>query len=134
MLYRNTITAPGEMRSAITGFLENLSENIILNEETEFKIKIIVSELVTNCFRHEEAGCFVHVLGKPANGCISIALLRDGPGFNISAALSSCCCNISEENRDLKETGRGLHIVSVLSDVLRYNRRGNIIAIKVNLV
>jgi anti-sigma regulatory factor (Ser/Thr protein kinase) len=112
--------------------LSSLSETICLDEELEFKIKIIINELVTNYFIHEEKNSYVRLLAKTKGNCIFIALLEDSRGFDLSAALH--CKSISEEKPVLCESGRGLRIVSLLSDALRYNRKGNIIAIHVNLV
>ena len=132
MLYDHTIYSPNDTQTTIRDFLANLSDTVYLNEEMEFKIKIIVGELVTNCFKHDEQNSWVRFMAKPRGHFISIVLMEDGIGFDVSAALRSCV--LGGETASLCENGRGLYIVSTLSDVLRYNRKGNIIAIHVNLV
>jgi Anti-sigma regulatory factor (Ser/Thr protein kinase) len=132
LLYDRIIYNANDTQGAIVEFLSGLSDTLYLDEELEFKIKIIVGELVNNYFEHEEECSHVRILAKPRGSCISIALLEDSHGFDVSAAISAG--NISEEKTLMNESGRGLHIVSMLSDALRYNRKGNIIAIHVNLV
>jgi anti-sigma regulatory factor (Ser/Thr protein kinase) len=131
MLYDNTIFNLSETRDAIREFLSSISDCVYLNEEIEFKLKIIINELVTNSFKHANPRNYVRVLAKLNGTFISIAVIDDGVGFDYSQYRD---VDISEENYIMKEGGRGIHIVDVLSDVLRYNRKGNIIAIKVNLV
>ncbi len=131
MLYDNTIFNLSETRDAIREFLSSISDCVYLNEEIEFKLKIIINELVTNSFKHASPRNYVRVLAKLNGTFISIAVIDDGVGFDYAQYRD---VDISEENHIMKEGGRGIHIVDVLSDVLRYNRKGNIIAIKVNLV
>lgn len=132
LLYDRIICNPNDTQGAIVEFLSGLSDTINLDEELEFKIKIIVGELVNNYFEHEEECSYVRLLAKPRGSFISIVLLEDSRGFDVSAALGAG--NISEEKTLMNESGRGLHIVSILSDAMRHNRKGNIIAIHVNLV
>ena len=132
LLYDSTIFKLCDTQRTILDFLSRLSDTVCMNEELEFKIKIIINELVTNYFMHEEECSFVRVLAKPRDGFISIVLLENSLGFDISAALHAG--NISEEKTLMNESGRGLQIVSILSDTLRYNRKGNVVAIHVNLV
>lgn len=131
MLYDNTIFDLNETRDAIRDFLCSISDCVYLNEEIEFKLKIIINELVTNSFKYAQPNGYVRVLAKLNGTFISIAIIDDGVGFDYSKCRD---VDISEENHIMREGGRGIHIVDVLSDVLRYNRKGNIIAIKVNLV
>jgi anti-sigma regulatory factor (Ser/Thr protein kinase) len=131
MLYDNTIFSLNETRDAIREFLSSISDCIYLNEEIEFKLKIIINEIVTNCFKYAKPGSYVRVLAKLNGTFVSIAIIDDGVGFDYSKYRG---IDISEENCIMKEGGRGIHIVDVLSDALRYNRKGNIIAIKVKLV
>lgn len=131
MLYDNTIFSLNETRDAIREFLSSISDCVYLNEEIEFKIKIIINELVTNSLKYANSSHYVRVLAKLHGTFISIAVIDDGVGFDCSKVRD---IDISEENYIMKEGGRGIHIVDVLSDFLRYNRKGNIIAIKVKLV
>jgi anti-sigma regulatory factor (Ser/Thr protein kinase) len=131
MLYDNTIFSLNETRDAIREFLSSIADCVYLNEEIEFKLKIIINELVTNSLKYSKPSNYVRVLAKLHGTFISIAVIDDGIGFDYSKYRD---VDISEENYIMKEGGRGIHIVDVLSDVLRYNRKGNIIAIKVNLV
>lgn len=131
MLYDNTIFSLNEIRDAIREFLSSISDCVYLNEEIEFKLKIIINELVTNSFKYANPSNYVRVLAKLNGTFVSIAVIDDGVGFDCSKIRN---VDISEENYIMKEGGRGIHIVEVLSDVLRYNRKGNIIAIKVKLV
>jgi Anti-sigma regulatory factor (Ser/Thr protein kinase) len=132
LLYDTIINNPNDTLRTIDEFLSGIQGTVSLNEELEFKIKIIVGELVNNYFEHEEKTSYVRILAKARGGHICIALLEDSTGFDVSAAIASR--NISEEKAAVSECGRGLYIVSELSDVLKHNRKGNIIAIHVNLV
>ena len=130
-MFDNTMFSIEDMHNALCEFLTELSESIYINEELEFKLKIILNELVTNSFKYANSCSYVRVLAKLKGKLISIAVIDDSCGFDYSQAKQ---LDISEENNIFQEGGRGIYIVDALSDYLRYNRKGNIIAIKVNLV
>ena len=131
MLYESTIFSLNESQYAINKILSNFTDSIFQNEELAFKLKIILNELVNNCFIHSESGSYVRILAKCKENCICFALIDDSEGFDYSKLDKA---DFSSEDIQLKECGRGIHIVRKLSDTLKYNRRGNVIAIKVNLV
>lgn len=127
----NTMFSIEDMHKALREFLSELSETILINEELEFKLKIILNELVTNSFKYAKSCNYVRVMAKLKGNIISIAVIDDSCGFDYTQVKQT---DISEEKNIFQEGGRGIYIVDALSDYLRYNRKGNIIAIKVNLV
>ncbi len=130
-MFDNTLFSIEDMHKALREFLSELSRSVDLNEELEFKLKIILNELVTNSFKYAKSCNYVRVLAKQKQGTISIVIIDDSCGFDYTQVKQF---DISEENNVFLEGGRGIYIVDALSDYLRYNRKGNIIAIKVNLV
>jgi anti-sigma regulatory factor (Ser/Thr protein kinase) len=130
-MFDNTLFSIDDMHKALREFLSELSQSISINEELEFKLKIILNELVTNSFKYAQSCNYVRVLAKLKRGVLFIVVIDDSCGFDYTQVKQ---VDISEENNVNQEGGRGIYIVDALSDYLRYNRKGNIIAIKVNLV
>jgi anti-sigma regulatory factor (Ser/Thr protein kinase) len=130
-MFDNTMFSIEDMHGTMHDFLTELSHSILINEELEFKLKIILNELVTNSFKYAKSCHYVRILAKLKGGFVTIALIDDGCGFDYTQVKQT---DISEESDLFQEGGRGIYIVDALSDYLRYNRKGNIIAIKVNLV
>jgi len=130
-MFDNTLFSIDDMHKALREFLSELSQSISINEELEFKLKIILNELVTNSFKYAQSCNYVRVLAKLKRGVLSIVVIDDSCGFDYTQVKQ---VDVSEENNVNQEGGRGIYIVDALSDYLRYNRKGNIIAIKVNLV
>ena len=130
MLYDHTLLNLDETRGALEDFLFTVSNVVFLNEELVFKIKLIVKELVTNSFKYARPCSYVRVMAKLNRTSLSIAVMDDGAGFDFLAARA--CCPAKTD--PLRESGRGIYLVDVFSDRIRCNRKGNIIAIKVNLV
>lgn len=130
-MFDNTMFSIDDMHQSMREFLSELSHLVSLNEELEFKLKIILNELVTNSFKYAKSCNYVRVLAKLRGDVILIAVIDDGCGFNYDQVKQ---VDASEEGNIYMEGGRGIYIVDALSDYLRFNRKGNIIAIKVNLV
>ncbi len=130
-MFDNTMFSIEDMHQSMCEFLSELSHSIYLNEELEFKLKIILNELVTNSFKYAKSCNYVRVLAKLKGKMISIAVIDDSCGFDYDQVKQ---VDVSEMENIYMEGGRGIYIVDALSDYLRFNRKGNIIAIKINLV
>jgi len=130
-MFDNTMFSIEDMHKTLRKFLADLAESIFVNEELEFKLKIIMNELVTNSSKYARSCNYVRIMAKLKDGTISIVLIDDGCGFDYSQVKET---DIAKVNDFFHEGGRGIYIVDALCDYLRYNRKGNIIAIKVNLV
>ncbi len=71
-------------------------------------IVLVVSELLTNAMRH--------AAGSRSRGAIRLGLIQPGPYVLCAVADPSELVPVPREPDYLAETGRGLHVISALSD------------------
>jgi hypothetical protein len=84
-------------------------------------VAVVVSELVTNAFRHALPGS-----GETRPGSvIRLGLLQPGPCVLCAVADPSPTAPVAKEADLLAETGRGLHVVGALADTWGYTMAGD---------
>jgi len=75
-------------------------------------VAIVVSELVTNAFRHALPASG----GTHARSLVRLGLVQPGPCVICAVADPSRAAPVTEEADLLAETGRGLHVVGAVAD------------------
>jgi serine/threonine-protein kinase RsbW len=123
-----------ELISGILTYVDDTYGKI--NDCVRFELKVILNELILNAIKHGNR----NELSKKVK--ISVSILKsgyvlfliedEGEGYDYNCKLKkNVIVEIEEDCYDLKETGRGIHIVSNLCDKIKYNRKGNkVIALK----
>lgn len=92
-----------------------------------FGVELLLRECINNGIIHAHAFDLskrVHAQLRIGRRCILIRVADQGPGFDWRAA---CCRNA----KDTASSGRGLTIAGLYSERVRYNRKGNIITVKI---
>lgn len=112
----------------ILSFFEEIRGS--LDECTLFELKVILNELLVNAIKHgngcdaSKAVTITAAVAKGGYACFQIEDEGGGYECRVPAKASQTIGDITDLC-DLKETGRGLLIVSNLCDQIRFNRRGN---------
>jgi Histidine kinase-like ATPase domain len=83
-------------------------------------IALVVSELLTNAVRHAAPGAS----GTASRSPIRLGLIQPGPCILCAVADPSQLVPVPREPDYLAETGRGLHVISALSDNWGYTSPG----------
>lgn len=118
------------LKKTIDSILFRLNQNGITKEYCIFDIKVILNELLNNCFFHGNKKDYnkkvyikVYIYNKKS---IVIIISDEGCGFNKE--------KICEDKNLLAQCGRGLQIVKNLSDSMKINNKGNKIVVLKNIV
>lgn len=120
----------------ITSTVENiigyLNDYISFSEHILFEVRVILNELMTNAIIHgnrrdNTKKVYIEV-GVCNDNQLCIIIEDEGEGG--AGKVSSCCMGDKKQisNADvfnLNERGRGLKIVSSLSDTMKINQKGN---------
>jgi serine/threonine-protein kinase RsbW len=96
---------------------------------------VILNELILNAIKHgnrnelsKKVKISVSILKR---GYILFLIEDEGEGYDYNCKLKKNVIVELEDCYELKETGRGIHIVSNLCDKIKYNKKGNkVIALK----
>jgi serine/threonine-protein kinase RsbW len=113
--------------SEILTFIEDTYHPI--NDCVKFELKVILNELILNAIKHgnrSQLSKKVKVSVKILKSGYMFLLIEDeGEGYDYNYKQTNNKMNLLEEFCDLKETGRGILIVSNLCDKLKHNVKGN---------
>lgn len=131
----NDLNAVCETVRGIVSFLEN---DIGIDSDQSFDVKIILNELLQNAIEHGnlldcEKKVYMNVCIREED-VLNITIKDQGNGFDVEKVLNKRN-DVSEcEIFDLPECGRGLQIVRSLCDDISFNQRGNCITVKKRLL
>lgn len=107
-----------------------------VNEQTLFELKVILNELIVNSLCHGNQ-CSVnkkaYVSFKLVSDILFISVKDEGQGFNHDLEMDTLNKYIQNTNKEFCEHGRGLVIVKMLCDKVKFNRCGNRVIVMKNL-
>ncbi|HOQ75046.1 MAG TPA: ATP-binding protein [Thermoclostridium sp.] len=114
--------------------LERISE---IDDDQQFDIRVILSELLQNAIRHGNANdsnkkVFVDVWLHDDSRVLSIRVTDQGQGFDVKRTIECRGKGCSDELA-MDESGRGLLIVRNLCDDIQFNPVGNAITVRTRL-
>jgi len=124
-------------RTTIKKMISSLEKCFVLDEENEYRIRLILNELISNGYVHGnrmQEDKLVHIymkVGYPDQ--VTFLIIDEGDGFDYRSKLK--CCE-EKETIDLDcllEGGRGLKLVKSMANVLMFNRKGNKVLVKISL-
>jgi serine/threonine-protein kinase RsbW len=117
--------------SGILSFIENTNGK--LDACADFELKVILNELILNAIKH---GNNCDPLKKVKTSVVItnrkyIILLVEDEGEGYDYKIKCNCTKFKEDFFEMKESGRGIFIVSNLCDRIKFNKKGNkVIALK----
>jgi anti-sigma regulatory factor (Ser/Thr protein kinase) len=120
-----------EERSRVTNLVMNLlkSERPV-NEEQEYKIRLVANELLVNIFQYsqpERVRMFVEYDDQE----LTLMFMNNGTGFEYNEVLKR---DIRDQNWLMSEGGRGVMLVRGLSDNLEYSNHGKEVKVSLKLL
>ena len=122
----------------ISKILEKIKNELYINNDDYFDVRVIVNELLNNAVSHgnhfnREKKVSVKVFLKDKNN-LYITVEDQGDGYKSNKVLQKEKNNLNFESCfNIEESGRGLLIVNSLCDKVLYNKRGNKIIVKKQL-
>lgn len=122
--FRRTFSTPEEMRYVASDLLTAVREQLPVQEETWYDLKLIVYELCSNALEHGKIPAEV-IAAVCRKDCYLHVLVSDsGEGF-----CPEICSTVNIE----KERGRGLRIVHSLADEIVFNSAANKVLVKLHI-
>lgn len=121
-----------DLISGILAFIQDSHGPI--DDCVEFELKVILNELILNAVKHGNKYVYSKKVKASVSttreGYVSFLIEDEGEGYDYQ-----CRLNNSQDALDdicnLKETGRGILIVSNLCDKIKFNKKGNrVLALK----
>ena len=129
MLIRKRLFSLDELNDAVKSVILGIEEEKHLNDEQMYRIRLILSELVMNIFKYSDAK-EVRLSAEYKQNKLHIVLADDGRGFEAGSVIRR---DIKQQEVLLKENGRGVYLVRMMTDTLRYSEAGNEVDVTLTL-
>ncbi len=129
MLIRKKLFGLDELNEAIASVITGVGREQALNEEQEYRIRLVMSELVVNIFKYSDAN-EVKMQAEYGPEGLRIMLRDDGCGFESTAYVER---NVTQREYLMHESGRGVYLVKMMTDSLSYSEAGNAVDVTLKL-
>ena len=118
------------MKSTVAKLTEDIKEKHLLSEEKYFDIRLVLSELIMNAFKHSRKDSFVDIMLDRdfADDSIKITVEDYGQGFDMHHVKRAV------KGHDIyNNNGRGIKLVDALCETVTYNDLGNSVSIVIKV-
>ncbi len=115
------------MNSVVDSLVGVVRGKISIDAENEYKIRLVSKELLTNILSYSDANDII-LSAALENGMLTITIEDNGTGFCYDEVLGR---DVAGGDYVMRENGRGVYLVRMMSDGLWFNEKGN--AVRVNL-
>ena len=122
--FRGSFSTADEMRTILQEFLATIREQLPVQEETWYDLKVILYELCSNALEHGKVPAEVIGAVCSRDSCLHVLVSDSGEGFCPDGCLLGGIEN---------ERGRGLHIVHCLADEIVFNSAANKVLIRLHI-
>lgn len=122
--FRDTFSTPEQMRLVLGRVLEDAREQLPVQEETWYDIKVILNELCCNALEHGKYPVEVFSALCDNDSMLHILVSDSGEGFLPQTK------PIQDPD---SERGRGLTIVDALADDLIFNATANKVLVRIQI-
>lgn len=115
--------------AAIDAVVRAVAECHALNDENEYRIRLVSNELLNNIVNHSDAD-HIEISADLVSGVLRLVIDDNGQGFRYAEIMKQ---DVTGENCLFQESGRGIFLVRTVSDSFRYNELGNSVEVVLNL-
>ena len=123
-----------DIKVAIDGVMSGIEGLFVLSDARKYEIKLVMNELLVNCFDHscpkEKQTVVLKVSAKTDK--VRIRVKDNGQGFEYEYTNKRLGSPISKE-RLYSEDGRGLMLVNAFCDNVKYFGNGNSVEVNIAL-
>jgi anti-sigma regulatory factor (Ser/Thr protein kinase) len=132
---RYMIKEKSDIRSVVGHLLEDVKNSHAVSEQKEFEIKLVMNELLSNCFKYCKISAKSPVIVEymVEKKQLHFTVCDCGTGFNVRE-IDYKNLDIASDQQLFAENGRGLFLANQLSHKLRFNEKGNQVTAIIDLV
>ncbi len=129
MRINRLLSSFAELNDTIEFIINEVGQEAMLNDEQEYRIRLVMNELVMNIFKYSDADR-VNICADYCDMKLKILLEDNGSGFESKNIMQR---NVQDENLLMRESGRGVFLVKIIADSLNYSEIGNAVAVTLKL-
>ena len=128
-MVRKKLFSLNELNEAIRSVIMGVEREKKLDDEQEYRIRLVLSELVVNIFKYSDAN-EVKLQAEYGKDGLHIILADNGSGFETGPVVSR---NVTTEELLMHENGRGVYLVKMMTDSFHYSEAGNTVDVTLKL-
>lgn len=125
-----TIQSLNERNVIINVLVNLLREEVKMDEEQEYRVRLVVNELLVNIFQYS-CPHKVSMTMDYHDHMLTLVFLNDGKGFAYEEVLKK---SIDDPDCIMSEGGRGVALVRGMSDFLEYGSEGKKVKVGLKLL
>lgn len=114
---------------AIDALIREVANCCPLNDENEYRIRLVSNELLNNILNHSDAD-HIEISADLVSGVLRLVIDDNGRGFRYAELMQK---DVTQGDGPTQESGRGIFLVRTVSDSFRYNETGNSVEVVLNL-
>lgn len=118
-----------KMNSVVDSLVGVVRGKIAIDEENEYKIRLVSKELLTNILSYSDAKDII-LSAALEKGMLTITIEDNGTGFSYGEVLER---DVAGGDYLMRENGRGVYLVRMMSDGLWFNEKGNAVTVSLRL-
>lgn len=115
--------------AVIESLISEVANRFNLNDENEFRIRLVSNELLNNIVKHSDAD-HIEISADLVSGVLRLIIDDDGRGFRYADLMQQ---DVTQGDSLWRDSGRGIYLVRTVSDSFRYNETGNSVEVVLNL-
>lgn len=119
-----------QIKYVINRFISYVNAQTTLAEDKEFELRLVANELLANSITYAGKWGAVRVMYEAYPDHVSFCVADQGNGFCAEGKKDvDVCC----EEYLLHENGRGLFLINQFAQSFRYNKKGNVALVKLEI-
>lgn len=128
------LTEIEDIKVAIEGVMSGIEKYVVLTEARRYEIKLVMNELLVNCFDHANTNGKRTVVLRvfAVKDKVRISVKDNGQGFEYEYTHKNLKKPL-DEKRLYAEGGRGLMLVDAFCETVKYYGNGNSVEVSIAL-
>ncbi len=128
-MIEKAMTSIDQLGGVVDALVAEISKQMTLDEECDYKVRLVSKELITNCFLHAKAHS-VRLRAECKSSRLMLCIEDDSNGFLVNRVLN---CQADALKMPLRENGRGSFLVKYFTEQYSYNECGNAVTVTILL-
>ena len=129
MQIKKLLNSFAELNDTIESIIAGVEQETRLDDEQEYRIRLVLNELVMNIFKYSDADR-ISIYANYCDMLLNIKLEDNGSGFESKKIIER---DVKSDDLLMCESGRGVFLVKIMADSLQYSEIGNTVAVTLKL-
>lgn len=118
-----------KMHSTVDSLIGVVRGTLALNNEKEYKVRLVTMELLTNILSYSGAD-EIMMSAALEKGILTLTIEDNGEGFGYEEIMAR---DVTNGEYLMQESGRGIFLVRMMADGVQFDKNGRKVTVRLNL-